>query len=79
MQALGTAGDIGFYDFRYYLIGDRTPLTIDTSGHVAFTTDEVAGRFKLRVAGQCWPQSKLTLRRGSAYVSPFVQLSADTS
>jgi HK97 family phage major capsid protein len=79
MQALGTAGDIGLYDFRYYLIGDRQPVTIDTSAHVAFTTDEIAWRFVLRVAGQCWPQTAMTLRRGGTTVSPFVQLHADTS
>lgn len=79
MQALGTAGDIGYYDFRYYLIGDRQPITIDVSTHVAFTTDETAWRFVLRVAGQCWPQAAMTLRRGGTTQSPFVQLSANTS
>jgi len=79
MQALGTAGDIGYYDFRYYLIGDRQPITIDVSSHVAFITDETCWRFVLRVAGQCWPQAAMTLRRGGTTQSPFVQLSADTS
>lgn len=79
MQALGTQGDIGYYDFRYYLIGDRQPITIDASIHVAFTTDETCWRFVLRVAGQCWPQTALTLRRGGTTQSPFVQLSANTS
>jgi len=79
MQALGTAGDIGLYDFRYYLIGNRQDITIDVSSHVAFTTDEICWRFVFRVAGQCWPQSAMTLRRGGTSVSPFVQLSAETS
>jgi HK97 family phage major capsid protein len=79
MQALGTAGDIGLYDFRYYLIGDRQPITIDASTHVAFTTDETCWRFVLRVAGMCWPQAALTRRRGGNTQSPFVQLSANTS
>jgi len=79
MQALGTQGDIGYYDFRYYLIGDRQPITIDMSKHVAFTTDETCWRFVLRVAGQCWPQSALTVRRGGTTQSPFVQLAATTS
>jgi HK97 family phage major capsid protein len=79
LQALGTAGDILFADFRYYLIGDRQPITIDASTHVAFTTDETAWRFVLRVAGQCWPQTTITSRRGAHTYSPFVQLSAATS
>jgi len=79
LQALGTAGDILFADFRYYLIGDRQSITIDSSTHTAFTTDETAWRFVLRVAGQCWPQTTITSRRGSHTYSPFVQLAATTS
>jgi len=79
LQALGTQGDILLADFRYYLIGDRQALTIDSSTHVAFETDETAWRFVLRVAGQCWPQSTITSRRGSHTYSPFVVLSASTS
>lgn len=79
LSALGTAGDIIFTDFRYYLIGDRQPIMIDASTHVAFTTDETAWRFVLRVAGMCWPQTTITTRRGAHTMSPFVQLSASTS
>ncbi|MCK4794971.1 MAG: phage major capsid protein [Desulfobacteraceae bacterium] len=79
MQALGTQGDIGLYDFRYYLIGDRQPITIDASEHIRFDYDETAWRFVLRVAGQCWPQAAMTLRRGGITQSPFVQLDDDTS
>jgi len=79
LNALGTAGDILFADFRYYLIGDRQSITIDASTHVAFTTDETAWRFVLRVAGQCWPQTTITSRRGAHTMTPFVQLSAATS
>jgi HK97 family phage major capsid protein len=79
MQALGTTGDIGYYDFRYYLIGDRQPITIDVSSHVNFIYDETCWRFVLRVAGQCWPQAAKTLRRGGITQSPFVQLNANTS
>jgi len=79
LQALGTAGDIIFADFRYYLIGDRQSITIDASTHVAFTSDETAWRFVIRVAGQCWPQTTITSRRGAHTFSPFVQLSASTS
>lgn len=82
MQALGTQGDIGYFDMRYYFIFDRQPLTIDVSTHVAFTTDETCWRFVLRVAGQCWPPTTLTPRHAGAPVttqSPFVVLNAATS
>lgn len=79
LQALGTAGDILFADFRYYLIGDRQSITIDASSHVNFASDETAWRFVLRVAGQCWPQTTITSRRGAHTFSPFVQLAAATS
>ena len=79
MSALGTAGDIGLYDMKYYLIGDRQRVTIDASTHLRFDYDETAWRFVLRVAGMCWPQSAITPRRGTATRSPFVQLHANTS
>ena len=79
LPGLGTQGDILFADFRYYLIGDRQSITIDASTHVAFTTDETAWRFVIRVAGQCWPQTTMTTRYGGHTMSPFVVLSASTS
>ena len=82
MLGLGTQGDIGYFDMRYYLIFNRQPITIDASTHVAFTTDETCWRFVLRVDGQCWPQSTITPRHAAAPVttiSPFVVLSAATS
>ena len=79
MAGLGSQGDIGFFDLSYFLIGDRQPITIDASTHVAFTTDETAWRFVLRVAAQCWPSSALTPRHGTATLSPFVVLAAATS
>ncbi len=82
MPALGSEGDIGFFDLRYYIIFDRQPVTIDSSTHVAFTTDETAWRFVLRVDGQCWPASVITPRQSGAPVtswSPFVILDNVTS
>ena len=82
MPAFGAQGDIGYFDFRFYLIFDRQPITMDFSSHVAFTTDEDCWRFVLRVAGQCWPQSTLTPKNAGAPVttiSPFVVLAAPTS
>jgi len=82
VPALGTQGDIGYFDMRYYFIFDRQPITIDVSTHVAFTTDQTCWRFVLRVAGQCWPPTTLTPRNAAAPVttiSPFVVLAAATS
>ncbi len=82
VPSLGTQGDIGFFDMRYYFIFDRQPLTIDVSTHVAFITDETCWRFVLRVAGQCWPPATLTPRNAAAPVtsiSPFVVLGTTTS
>jgi HK97 family phage major capsid protein len=82
MPALGTQGDIGYFDMRYYLVFERQPFTMDFSSHVAFLTDEDCWRFVLRVAGQCWPQSPITPRYAGAPVtsqSPFVVLAATTS
>lgn len=82
MMGLGTAGDIGYFDMRYYLIFDRQPITIDVSTHIGFLEDETCWRFVLRVAGQCWPQAPQTLRHGAGSVtqiSPFVILAATTS
>lgn len=82
VPGLGTQGDIGYFDMRYYFIFDRQPITIDVSTHVAFETDETCWRFVLRVAGQCWPPTTLTPRNAAAPVttiSPFVVLGAATS
>lgn len=79
MQALGTAGDIGFFDLSYYLIGDRQALTIDASTHVYFTSNKTAWRFVLRCDGQPWLESAITPEHGSNTLSPFVILSASTS
>jgi len=82
LPALGSQGDICYVDLKYYIIFDRQPITIDVSTHVAFTTDETCWRFVLRVGGQCWPQSAITLKNSAAPVtaiSPFVALAATTS
>lgn len=76
MSAKGDAGDIGFFDLGYYLIGDRQALTIDASEHVAFTTNQMTWRFVLRVDGQPWLSSAITPYKGTATLSPFVTLSS---
>ncbi len=76
--ALGTAGDIIFADLSYYLIGDREPISIATSEHIRFTTNETAWRFIKRLDGQPWVDSAFTPANGST-LSPFVTLHSTTN
>jgi len=73
----GNAGDLILGDFSQYLIGQKAGGGIQsaTSIHVAFTTDETAFRFVMRVDGQPWMRSAITPVRGSNTLSSFVQLS----
>lgn len=76
VPALGSAYDMGFYDFGFYIIGDRQTLTIDASTHVYFTSNRTAWRFVIRVAGRPWIESSLTPLNGTKKLSPFVALGA---
>lgn len=76
--ALGTAGDLVLADLSYYLIGDRQRITVASSKHVRFTTDETAWRFVKRVDGQPWVDSAFTPANGST-LSPFVTLYSATT
>jgi len=78
MSTMGTVGDVGFFDFGNYIIGDRQGLTIDMSGQVYWTTGHVAYKFTERVDGQPMVASALTPYQGSNSLSPFVSL-AETS
>jgi HK97 family phage major capsid protein len=73
VPALGTAGDIGFIDFNYYLIGDRQSMTIESSTHSRFMNDETQLKVVERVDGRPWIQSALTPKNGDT-LSPYVQL-----
>ena len=75
-QTLGTAGDIYFADLSYYLIGDRQSVTMASSMHTRFTTDETEFRVTSRLDGRPWIDSALTPRNGSNTLSPFINLAA---
>ena len=75
-QTLGTAGDVYFADFGYYIIGDRMSLQMASSPHVRFNNDETVWRFTQRVDGRPWVTSALTPRYGTTTMSPFVALAA---
>lgn len=74
VRSLGTAGDINFVDFSYYLIGDRQAIQADTSPHYRFQNDQTTVRFIERVDGRPWIQSAITPRQGTNTLSPFIQL-----
>jgi len=76
VPALGTQGQIGFYDFGYYLIGDRQVMTASSSEHIRFQTDETMYKIVERVDGRGWIQSSITPANGGAALSPFVVLAA---
>jgi HK97 family phage major capsid protein len=74
VNTLGTAGDINFVDFSYYLIGDRQALTVESSPHYRFQNGETSFKFVTRVDGRPWLQSAITPRNSGPTLSPFVKL-----
>ena len=71
VPTVGTVGDIVFADLSYYLVGDRQAVSVESSEHVHFMSDETALRIIERVDGRPWIQSALTPKNGPT-VSPFV-------
>jgi len=77
LPTLGSANQIMFCDFSYYLIGDRMSLSVEASPHPRFQYDQTVWRFIQRVDGKPWPASSITPKNGNA-LSPFVSLAAIT-
>ena len=71
---LGGQGDLSFVDFGFYLIGRRDAMSIDTSPHVKFTSDQTAIRVIERNDGRPWLTSPITPKNGGDTLSPFVTL-----
>lgn len=72
----GTTGDVGLYNFKHYLIGDRQQTLIDTSIHARYIYNQTTWRCVHRVDGQPGLSAPLTLKDGTTQVSPFVVLSS---
>lgn len=72
----GSAGQLAFVDFGYYLIGDRQIMQASSSAHYKFANDTTAFRIIERVDGRPWLNSAITPKNGSATLSPFVELGA---
>ena len=75
VPALGSASDISFIDFTYYLIGDRPGSGLESSPHAQFMNDVTVMKLTDRNDGRPWIQSPLTPTNGDT-LSPFVTLGA---
>jgi HK97 family phage major capsid protein len=74
-KALGTAGDINFVDFGFYLVGDRQAMSARQSEDYRFKNDVTAFRVIERLDGRPWLNSAITPQNGSTNtLSPFVSL-----
>lgn len=71
---LGTAGDVGLYDLKYYLLGDRQATTVESTKFDYWAYDQTSWRVVHRVDGQPWLSTQLTYQDGTTTVSPFVIL-----
>lgn len=75
-SSVGTAGDINFVDFGYYLVGDRQTMQADTSVDFKFGNDKTALRVIERVDGRPWINSAITPQTGANTLSPFVKVAS---
>jgi HK97 family phage major capsid protein len=72
---IGTAGDIGLYDFKYYLLGDRQATTVESTKFDKWAYDQTSWRVVHRVDGQPWLSTYLTYQDGTTTVNdpcPYV-------
>lgn len=76
VPASGSAGDLSFVDFGFYLLGDRQVMQAKQSEERYFETDEVAFRVIERVDGRPWLQSAITPQNNGSSLSPIVKLAA---
>jgi len=72
--ALGTQGDLSLVDFGMYLLGDRQMMTIESSEHSKFDSDQTVYRMIARNDGRPWLEQAITPHNNSATLSPYVQL-----
>ena len=73
-KTLGTAGDINFVDFGFYLIGDRQAMSARSSEHFKFQSDQTSYRIIERVDGRPWLNDAITPQNSGSTLSPFVKL-----
>lgn len=75
IPASGSADDLMFVDWSYYLIGDRQAISVDYSEHSRFMNDETEMRIIERVDGRPWVQNPITPLNGDP-LSPYVGITA---
>lgn len=73
---LGAQSDLSLVDFSKYMIGDRESLSIETSAHVKFTSDQTTIRAIQRNDGRPAVLSAITPQNNGPTLSPFVTLGA---
>jgi len=73
---LGDTGDVNFVDFGMYYIGDREELSIETSPHVKFTSDQTTIRAIQRNDGRPALLSAITPHNSGPTLSSFIQLTS---
>jgi HK97 family phage major capsid protein len=57
-DVLGSHGDIGLYDFSYYVVGLRKDMSLERSAHAGFASETTYYRGLLRVDGRStWRQA----------------------
>jgi len=77
---LGIKGDIGLYDFGYYLIGDGEGPVVESSIHERFRANQTTYRVSEMVDGKPWLSAHVDLRpTGAVAISPFVSLDVPAS
>lgn len=74
MELIGELGDIYCIDWSQYVTIQKG-ANFAESAHLYFDTDRMAFRITLRVDGQPWWETKVTLKSG-LFKSPFVTLAA---
>lgn len=71
---LGDQGDLSLVDFAMYLIGQGDAMSLETSPHVKFISDQTTIRVIQRNDGRPWLTSPITPKNGGPTLSPFVTL-----
>ena len=71
---LGTQGDVVLADERYYYVAEEGGISIASSEHVLFTSNQTVFKFFLKVDGQEKLPAPIYLKDGQTQVSPFVVL-----
>jgi len=71
---LGTQGDVVLADERYYYVAEEGGISIASSEHVLFLSNQTVFKFFCKVDGQEKLQAPIYLKDGTTQVSPFVVL-----